>query len=93
MCLWSLSLLFFTLIISCIASTQTYIPTYKCSERRKKFEEFILYEKRRMDGFRVKETREVMSLEELKERVDTIDELYEIIEVSCATRQVRQSLI
>ncbi|XP_054732574.1 dynein axonemal heavy chain 3-like [Anastrepha obliqua] len=49
-------------------------------ERRKKFEEYILYEKRRMDGFRVKETREVMTLEELKERVDTIDELYEIIE-------------
>lgn len=66
-----------------------YIHTHIGSERRKKFEEFILYEKRRMDGFRVKETREVMSLEELKERVDTIDELYEIIEVSCATLYCR----
>lgn len=35
-----------------------------------------------MDGFRVKEVRDVLTLEDLKERVDTIDELYEIIEVN-----------
>lgn len=51
------------------------------SEKRIKFEQLILYEKRRMDGFRVKETRDVLTLDELKERVETVDELFDILEV------------
>lgn len=54
---------------------------YGNSEKRIKFEQLILYEKRRMDGFRVKETRDVLTLDELKERVETVDELFDIIEV------------
>lgn len=53
----------------------------QCSEKRIKFEQLILYEKRRMDGFRVKETRDVLTLDELKERVETVDELFDILEV------------
>lgn len=34
-----------------------------------------------MDAFRVKETRDVLTLDELKERVETVDELFGIIEV------------
>ncbi|KAM7358170.1 dynein axonemal heavy chain 3-like [Cochliomyia hominivorax] len=49
-------------------------------EKRIKFEQLILYEKRRMDGFRVKETRDVLTLDELKERVETVDELFDILE-------------
>ncbi|XP_075164298.1 dynein heavy chain 3, axonemal [Haematobia irritans] len=49
-------------------------------EKRIKFEQLILYEKRRMDGFRVKETRDVLTLDELKERVDTVDELFDLLE-------------
>uniref|UniRef100_A0A1I8MKN2 AAA+ ATPase domain-containing protein n=1 Tax=Musca domestica TaxID=7370 RepID=A0A1I8MKN2_MUSDO len=49
-------------------------------DKRVKFEQLILYEKRRMDGFRVKETRDVLTLDELKERVDTVDELFDLIE-------------
>ena len=54
------------------------------SERRVVFEQLIFYEKRRMDGFRVKETRDVLTLDELKERVETVDELFDIIEVCMA---------
>uniref|UniRef100_A0A1I8Q9N3 Dynein heavy chain linker domain-containing protein n=3 Tax=Stomoxys calcitrans TaxID=35570 RepID=A0A1I8Q9N3_STOCA len=33
-----------------------------------------------MDAFRVKETRDVLTLDELKERVDTVDELFDLLE-------------
>ncbi|XP_059216601.1 dynein axonemal heavy chain 3 isoform X2 [Stomoxys calcitrans] len=49
-------------------------------ENRIKFEQLILHEKRRMDAFRVKETRDVLTLDELKERVDTVDELFDLLE-------------
>uniref|UniRef100_A0A1A9ZUF4 Uncharacterized protein n=1 Tax=Glossina pallidipes TaxID=7398 RepID=A0A1A9ZUF4_GLOPL len=49
-------------------------------EKRTTFEKLILFEKRRMDGFRVKETREMLTLDELKERVETVDELFDMIE-------------
>lgn len=35
-----------------------------------------------MDGFRIREIRDVLTLEELKERVDTVDVLFTTIEVS-----------
>jgi len=35
-----------------------------------------------MDGFRIREIRDVLTLEELKERVDTVDVLFNTIEVS-----------
>uniref|UniRef100_A0A1B0B0B8 Dynein heavy chain 3, axonemal n=1 Tax=Glossina palpalis gambiensis TaxID=67801 RepID=A0A1B0B0B8_9MUSC len=49
-------------------------------EKRTTFEKLILFEKRRMDGFRVKETREMLTLDELKERVETVDALFDMIE-------------
>jgi len=35
-----------------------------------------------MDGFRIREIRDVLTLEELKERVDTVDLLFNTIEVN-----------
>lgn len=35
-----------------------------------------------MDGFRIREVREVLTLDDLKERVDTVDLLFSTIEVS-----------
>lgn len=34
-----------------------------------------------MDGFRIKETRDVLTLEEMQERVQIVDEFFDIIEV------------
>lgn len=45
------------------------------------FEKLLAQEKRTMDGFRIREIRDVLTLEELKERVDTVDMLFTTIEV------------
>ncbi|XP_033238860.1 dynein heavy chain 3, axonemal [Drosophila pseudoobscura] len=49
-------------------------------ERRAEFEKLLAQEKRTMDGFRIREIRDVLTLEELKERVDTVDMLFTTIE-------------
>ncbi|XP_036671579.3 dynein axonemal heavy chain 3 isoform X3 [Drosophila suzukii] len=49
-------------------------------ERRMEFEKLLAQEKRTMDGFRIREIRDVLTLEELKERVDTVDLLFTTIE-------------
>ncbi|XP_030372078.1 dynein heavy chain 3, axonemal [Scaptodrosophila lebanonensis] len=49
-------------------------------ERRAQFEKLLIQEKRTMDGFRIKEIRDVITLEDLKERVDTVDMLFNTIE-------------
>lgn len=42
-----------------------------------------------MDGFRIREIRDVLTLDELKERVDTVDLLFNTIEVSAGGVEVR----
>ncbi|EDV95581.1 GH15699 [Drosophila grimshawi] len=49
-------------------------------ERRLRFEKLLIQEKRTMDGFRIREIRDVLTLDELKERVDTVDILFTTIE-------------
>ncbi|KAH8242116.1 hypothetical protein KR026_003917, partial [Drosophila bipectinata] len=49
-------------------------------ERRMEFEKLLAQEKRTMDGFRIREIRDVLTLDELKERVDTVDLLFTTIE-------------
>ncbi|ALC43064.1 CG17150 [Drosophila busckii] len=49
-------------------------------ERRLQFEKLLAQEKRTMDGFRIKEIRDVLTLDDLKERVDTVDLLFTTIE-------------
>uniref|UniRef100_A0A336M3T0 CSON009294 protein n=1 Tax=Culicoides sonorensis TaxID=179676 RepID=A0A336M3T0_CULSO len=51
-------------------------------ERRAQFEQFLLGEKRKMDSFRLKEVREVLSVDDLHERVETVDGLMVILEKS-----------
>lgn len=41
-------------------------------------------EKKKMDAFRLRDVREVLSLEELKEKVNTVDGLMQTLEVSFA---------
>ncbi|XP_055840841.1 dynein axonemal heavy chain 3 isoform X1 [Episyrphus balteatus] len=49
-------------------------------EKRSLFEKYIASQKTRMDGFRMKETHDILSLEELQEKVDTVNELYDTLE-------------
>lgn len=50
-------------------------------ERRTKFEQYLLTEKKKMDHFRTREIREMLSLDDLKEKVETVDGLMLILEV------------
>jgi dynein heavy chain, axonemal len=51
-------------------------------DRRIQFDEYLLCEKRKMDAFQSKEIRDVLSLSDLKEKVETVDGLMDILEVS-----------
>jgi hypothetical protein len=50
-------------------------------ERRAQFEQYLLQEKKKMDSFRLRDVREVLSIEDLKEKVATVDGLMETLEV------------
>ncbi|XP_035775701.1 dynein heavy chain 3, axonemal-like [Anopheles albimanus] len=49
-------------------------------ERRVKFEQYLMTEKKKMDHFRTREIREMLSLDDLREKVDTVDGLMKILE-------------
>lgn len=51
-------------------------------ERRVKFEQYLMTEKKKMDHFRTREIREMLSLDDLRDKVDTVDGLMKILEVS-----------
>lgn len=51
-------------------------------ERRAQFELQLLQEKKKVDTFRSREIRDVLSLEELKEKVETVDNLCGVLKVS-----------
>jgi hypothetical protein len=51
-------------------------------ERRAQFEQYLMQEKKKMDSFRLRDVREVLSVEDLKEKVATVDGLMETLEVS-----------
>lgn len=53
-------------------------------ERRIAFEKFVDQESKKMEQFRLKTIREVLSVDDLKEKVNTVDELMAICEV-CTT--------
>lgn len=50
--------------------------------KRFHFEKLLLNEKRRMDGFRVKEINDDYTLKDLKDRVIYVDQLFDTLEVS-----------
>lgn len=50
-------------------------------ERRGQFEVQLLQEKKKVDTFRSREIRDVLSLEELREKVETVDNLCGILKV------------
>lgn len=50
-------------------------------ERRADFELELLEEKKKVDAFRSKEIRDVLSLDELKEKVETVNMLCGILQV------------
>lgn len=50
-------------------------------ERRTLFEQYLIQEKKKMDSFRLRDVREVLSIEDLKEKVATVDGLMETLEV------------
>lgn len=51
-------------------------------ERRAQFEQYLIQEKKKMDSFRLRDVREVLSVEDLKEKVATVDGLMETLEVA-----------
>lgn len=50
-------------------------------ERRAQFEQYLMQEKKKMDSFRLRDVREVLSVEDLKEKVATVDGLMDTLEV------------
>lgn len=51
-------------------------------ERRNKFETYLINERRKMETFRLRETKEFLSLDELKEKCDISDNFMEILKVN-----------
>lgn len=49
-------------------------------ERRASFEQYLIAEKKKMDSFRLRDVREVLSVEDLKEKVATVDGLMETLD-------------
>lgn len=50
-------------------------------ERRATFEQYLIAEKKKMDSFRLRDVREVLSLDDLKEKVAMVDNLMDILDV------------
>lgn len=50
-------------------------------ERRTKFENYLVNERRKMETFRLRETKEYLSIDELKEKCDISDNFMEILKV------------
>lgn len=50
-------------------------------ERRTNFEQHLIAEKKKMDSFRLRDVREVLSLDDLKEKVTMVDNLMDILDV------------
>lgn len=50
-------------------------------ERRTKFESYLLNERRKMETFRLRETKEFLSIDELKEKCDISDNFMEVLKV------------
>lgn len=55
-------------------------------ERRTEFEEFLTEERKKMELFRLREIKEFLSLDELKEKCDTADQHMTMLEV-CLNNQ------
>jgi dynein heavy chain, axonemal len=49
-------------------------------ERRANFEQYLIAEKKKMDSFRLRDVREVLSVEDLKEKVATVSGLMDTLE-------------
>lgn len=50
-------------------------------ERRIKFETYLISERKKMETFRLRETKEFLSIDELKEKCDTMDVFMDILKV------------
>lgn len=51
-------------------------------ERRIKFETYLINERKKMETFRLRETKEFLSIDELKEKCDTMDVFIDILKVT-----------
>lgn len=50
-------------------------------ERRTSFEAFLANERKKMELFRLRETKELLTLDELKEKCDIVDQHMDMLEV------------
>lgn len=57
-------------------------------ERRAEFEVQLLQEKKKVDTFRSREIRDVLSLDELREKVETVDHLCGILKVNKSYKDI-----
>lgn len=54
-------------------------------ERRTKFEAHLMSERKKIEVFRLRETKEFLSIDELREKCDTSDQFMDILKVSLYT--------
>lgn len=52
-----------------------------CRERRTKFEAQLMNERKKIEVFRLRETKEFLSIDELREKCDTSDQFMDILKV------------
>lgn len=72
--------------VSLCANTNLNISTIcilkSSRERRIKFETYLINERKKMETFRLRETKEFLSIDELKEKCDIMDVFMEILKVN-----------
>lgn len=49
-------------------------------EKRLEFEKYVKNEKKSFDAFRLREVRDILTLDDLREKVDTVNTIYETLE-------------
>lgn len=54
----------------------------ECRERRTKFETHLMSERKKIEVFRLRETKEFLSIDELREKCETSDQFMDILKVN-----------
>lgn len=62
-------------------TTSNAILVYACRERRIKFEAHLMSERKKIEVFRLRETKEFLSIDELREKCETSDQFMDVLKV------------
>lgn len=61
-------------------------------DKRAAFEEFLCSEKSKMEAFRIKETKEFMSVDEMKDKCDATEKIMTVLEVNLSSIICRKTI-